>query len=65
MSNLRHLDLVQKRFKLGIDPVFVLITKATGYCPLEPTQCRFDEISVHFFNYCILYIWWNNLFGVF
>ena len=30
----------------GLDPVFVLKTKATRWCPRESTQSRSDEISV-------------------
>ena len=35
----------------GFYPVFVLKTKATRWCPLKPTQCRSDEISVQLTNF--------------
>ena len=40
-SNLRHLDVVSAKTGLtpcGLDPVFVLTTKATRWCPRESTQ---------------------------
>ena len=48
-SYLRHLDVVSAKTGLspcGLDPVFVLKTKATRWCPRESTQSRSDEISV-------------------
>ena len=48
-SYLRHLDVVSAKMGLspyGLDPVFVLKTKATRWCPMESTQSRSDEISV-------------------
>ena len=47
--NLRHLDVFSAKTGLspcGLDPVFVLKTKATSWCPSESTQSRSDEISV-------------------
>ena len=47
-SYLRHLDVVSAKTGLspcGLDPVFVLKTKATRWCPRESTQSRSDEIS--------------------
>ena len=52
-SNLRHLDEVSAKTGLrpyGLDPVFVLKSMATRWCPLESTKCRSDEISVQFTN---------------
>ena len=48
-SYLSHLDVVSAKTglsKCGLDPVFVLKTKATRWCPRESTQSRSDEISV-------------------
>ena len=48
-SNSRHLDVVSAKTGLcscGLDPVFVLNTKATRWCPLASTQSRSDEIYV-------------------
>ena len=62
-SYLRHLDVVSAKTGLspcGLDPVFVLKTKATRWCPRESTQSRSDEIFLIFNNF-ILNIWWNNL----
>ena len=42
-----YLDVVSAKTGLspcGLDPVFVLKTKATRWCPLESTQSRSDEI---------------------
>ena len=43
-SNLRHLDTVSAKTVLapcGLDPVFLLNTKATRWCPRESTLPRF------------------------
>ena len=40
-ANLRHLDTVRAKTGLspcGFNPALVLKTKATKWCPLEPTQ---------------------------
>ena len=55
--NVRHLDVVSAKagFTLsGFYPVFVLKTKATRWCPLKPTQCRSDEISVQLTNFLVI-----------
>ena len=44
-----NLDVVSAKTGLspcGLDPVFVLKTKATRWCPRESTHSRSDEISV-------------------
>ena len=48
-SNLRQLDVVSAKKRLsqcGLDPVFVLKTKATRWCPRESTPSRSDEMTV-------------------
>ena len=48
-SNLCHVDVVSAKTGLspcGLDPVFVLKTQATRWCPRESKQSRSDEISV-------------------
>ena len=48
-SNLRHLDRVSAKKGLSpceLDPVLVLKTKATRWCPRESTQRRSDKIWV-------------------
>ena len=50
-SYLRHLDVVSP---CGLDPVFVLKTKATRWCPRESTQSRTDVISVQLTDLIIL-----------
>ena len=57
-SNLRHLDVVSAKTGLspcGLDLVFILKTKATGWCPRKSTQCRSDEISVQL-NFCVSFL---------
>ena len=64
-SNLRNLDVASAKTGLspcGLDPVFVLKSKATRWCPRESSQSRSEEISVQltvFYNF-IQNIWWNN-----
>ena len=56
-SYLRHLDAVSAKTGLspcGLDPVFVLKTKPTRWCPRESTQSRSDEISVQLTDFLII-----------
>ena len=51
------LDVVSAKTGLspcGLDPVFVLKTKATRWCPRESTQSRSDEISVQLTDFLII-----------
>ena len=55
--NVRHLDVVSAKARFtpcGFYPVFVLKTKATRWCPLKPTQCRSDEITVQLTNFLVI-----------